>query len=201
MPAEAAGIYSRVIFSASHFENEEYLQWTKMGCCMQKLSDKGHTPVAAAKAAETEEDPELVEPKKVGVLDAGLGAVQALAISAVLYVCATQLDAFMFGRELPTQYTARNMAITVRSVIQGLVYLATFIFAANGLGLAALTIKIAAFGDDEEAVNVATKTRVQDNLPKVGLTSSVEDVMKAFDEVSKVDRYKVSKDGGEEAKK
>jgi hypothetical protein len=105
----------------------------------------------------------------------------------------------MFGRELPSQYTARNMAITVRTVIQGLVYLATFIFAANGLGLAALTIKIAIFGDEEEPVpKRVSMGRAQDDLPKVGLTSDLQDVMKAFDEVSNVDRYKVSKNGRDE---
>lgn len=38
-------------------------------------------------------------------------------------------------RAMPTPQ-ARNMAITVRTIIVGLMYLATFIFSANALGLA-----------------------------------------------------------------
>jgi hypothetical protein len=36
---------------------------------------------------------------------------------------------------LPDAYTARNIAVTVRTIIVGLLYLVTFIFSANTLGL------------------------------------------------------------------
>lgn len=80
------------------------------------------------------------------------------------------------------------MAVTVRTVLRGLVYLATFIFAANGVGLSALALKLLIFGDDEDESG-SDKPAIPDNIPKVGLTSNLDDVMRAFDEASDLKQY------------
>lgn len=49
------------------------------------------------------------------------------------------MDAFFDRQTLPdpvSQYTAHNIAVLVQTVSRGLVYLITFIFGANTLGLA-----------------------------------------------------------------
>lgn len=49
------------------------------------------------------------------------------------------MDAYFDRQTLPdayTQYTAHNIAVLVQTVGRGLVYLITFIFGANALGLA-----------------------------------------------------------------
>ena len=45
------------------------------------------------------------------------------------------MDSYFDQQQLPTQYTARNIAVLVQTVVRGLVYLATFIFGANCAGL------------------------------------------------------------------
>lgn len=143
-------------------------------------------------AKPVEEDPYLAEPVAVSPLKAFFSASQALAIAAVLYFFATTLDTAMSTANLPDQYTVRSIAVTLRTIVTGLAYLATFIFGANGLGLAALTLKLAIYGD-EEAIPAEKKSKIPDNLPKVSLTSHPEDVMRALDKVSDLSRYKRDK--------
>lgn len=63
------------------------------------------------------------------------GAAQAGAIAYLLFLASGYVDAFLDKQTLPEQYTARNVAVLVQTVCRGLVYLATFIFGANSLGL------------------------------------------------------------------
>jgi hypothetical protein len=44
----------------------------------------------------------------------------------------------MDGKAVPENYQARQITITVRTIVSGLAYLATFVYAANGTGLIAL---------------------------------------------------------------
>jgi hypothetical protein len=59
------------------------------------------------------------------------------------------VDAFFDGAGLPDGYTQRNIAVTLRTVGRGLAYLLTFIYAANGLGLAGLAVQLVFYPDDE----------------------------------------------------
>lgn len=149
---------------------------------VQKLTSANEEVVQA-------EDPELAEPLSVTPFDALIGAVQALGIAAGLYIFATKMDGVLLAAPLPEQYTVRNMAVTVRTVLRGLVYLATFIFAANGVGLSALALKLLVFGEDERDPAVSDSPKIPKNIPNVGLTSNLDDVMRAFDEASDVTKY------------
>lgn len=67
------------------------------------------------------------------------GAAQAGIICWFLFQASRGVDAFFDRQSLPdpvTQYTAHNIAVLVQTVSRGLVYLITFIFGANTLGLA-----------------------------------------------------------------
>ncbi len=46
------------------------------------------------------------------------GAAQAAFFTVVLYTLATQLDAFFAAQQTPGQYTARNISLAVRTVVQ-----------------------------------------------------------------------------------
>jgi len=150
---------------------------------MQKLTSTDE------QVQQEEEDPELTEPVSVTPIQVFFGAAQALGIAAALYICATKIDGFLLSSPLPEQYIVRNVAVTVRTIFRGLFYLATFIFAANGIGLSALAIKILIFGDDEVETSASKTPKLSGNIPKVGLTSNLDDVMRAFDEASDVSKY------------
>jgi hypothetical protein len=60
-------------------------------------------------------------------------------IAVLLFQASSAVDAYFDNQAIPdiyTQYTAHNVAVLVQTVGRGLVYLLTFIFGANALGLA-----------------------------------------------------------------
>ena len=63
------------------------------------------------------------------------GAAQAGVICYLLYLVTTAVDGYFADKPLPDQYTARNIAVLVQTVVRGLAYLITFIFGANCVGL------------------------------------------------------------------
>ncbi|KAL3680873.1 hypothetical protein R1sor_023829 [Riccia sorocarpa] len=75
-----------------------------------------------------------------------LGAVVAGAIALVLYQVTTSVEGSFVGKPVSMNYTIRNMTITVRTIINGILYLATFVFGANSIGLGLYSIQLL-FGD------------------------------------------------------
>ena len=67
--------------------------------------------------------------------NAAWAAAQAGACAAALYAVCLGVDAFFEGRDLPDAYSARNIAVTLRTIGRGMAYLLTFIFGANAVGL------------------------------------------------------------------
>lgn len=65
----------------------------------------------------------------------GRGSIQAGVVAFVLWQLATRIDGYFGAQEMPSQYTARNITITLRTIVTGLSYLATFIFSFNSVGL------------------------------------------------------------------
>lgn len=87
---------------------------------------------AAAAAAPTRRR----ETARATPANAAWAAAQAGACAAALYAVCLGVDAFFEGRDLPDAYSARNIAVTLRTIGRGLAYLLTFIFGANAVGLA-----------------------------------------------------------------
>ena len=58
----------------------------------------------------------------------------------MLYIFASKVSSGFDNSTLPESYTARQIS-TVRTIVEGLVYLATFVYAANGVGLTMLGFK------------------------------------------------------------
>ena len=62
-------------------------------------------------------------------------ALRLGGFACLLYLLSTNVDNYFEGQALPSQLTARNITITVRTIVRGLSYLLTFLFAANTIGL------------------------------------------------------------------
>ncbi|KAG6543007.1 hypothetical protein Mapa_015503 [Marchantia paleacea] len=71
-----------------------------------------------------------------------LGAAVAGAIALVLYKFTTTVEGNFSGKAISMNYSIRNLTITVRTIINGLLYLATFVFAANSIGLGLYSLQL-----------------------------------------------------------
>ncbi|GLC35785.1 hypothetical protein PLESTB_000494000 [Pleodorina starrii] len=133
---------------------------------------------------------------KATPLNAFLGCCQALALAYGLWFFSTKVQGVIEGQSLPDGYTARNIAITVRTIILGLCYLATFIFAANGVGLAGLSLQLLLFPgsvvDDEEQEDDVEASRGP-QLPKVRITSRPDELRAAFSVAERLGKQEAQK--------
>ncbi|KAK4420390.1 hypothetical protein Salat_1989300 [Sesamum alatum] len=64
-----------------------------------------------------------------------LGAVIAAAFGVLLYKFTTTVEYNLNHQQLSDNYSVRQITITIRTIINGLCYLATFVFGFNSLGL------------------------------------------------------------------
>ena len=87
---------------------------------------------------EARDAEQLAKAKKLTPMQAFTGGVTGLAIAFVLYGFTQTIVGTFDGRPVPESYQARQITITVRTIVSGLAYLATFVYAANGTGLVAL---------------------------------------------------------------
>jgi hypothetical protein len=71
------------------------------------------------------------------------GAAAAGAIALVLYKFTTVVEGGFSAKAVSMNYSIRNLTITVRTIITGMCYLATFVFAANSIGLTLLSLQLA----------------------------------------------------------
>ncbi|CAI5499080.1 unnamed protein product [Closterium sp. Naga37s-1] len=91
-------------------------------------------------AAEAAEAAKRAPPTVLNTLG---GALVAGSIAIVLYRFATSVDDVFAGQTLSTTYTVRNLSIAVRTIVSGLVWLATFIFGLNSIGLTLYAFQLA----------------------------------------------------------
>ncbi|XP_073135472.1 uncharacterized protein [Henckelia pumila] len=68
-------------------------------------------------------------------VQAFLGAVTAAVIATILYKFTATIEASLNRQTLSDNYSVRQITITIRTIINGICYLATFVFGANALGL------------------------------------------------------------------
>ncbi|XP_004494034.1 uncharacterized protein [Cicer arietinum] len=64
-----------------------------------------------------------------------LGAIIAGVISLILYRFTTTIEASLFRQSVSDNFSVRQITITIRTVINGLCYLATFVYGINSFGL------------------------------------------------------------------
>ena len=109
-------------------------------------------------------------PADVTVTQCLIGVAQAGTICFGFYLLSRVVDDFFVHQDLPTQYTARNVALLIQSVVRGLVYLVTFIFGANATGLAALAIQMVVDPEGVDRGLDQTPKKKKEPLPKVKVT-------------------------------
>ncbi|XP_075521775.1 uncharacterized protein LOC142555024 [Primulina tabacum] len=68
-------------------------------------------------------------------VQAFLGALTAAVIATILFKFTTTIEASLNRQTLSDNYSVRQITITIRTIINGMCYLATFVFGANALGL------------------------------------------------------------------
>ena len=90
---------------------------------------------------ETRDLEELKRVEKLTAQQSFVGGITAIGISIVLYEFAQNIQASFDSRPVPVSYQIRQISNTVRTIVEGLAYLATFIYAANGTGLVALSMQ------------------------------------------------------------
>ncbi|KAK9688857.1 hypothetical protein RND81_09G016300 [Saponaria officinalis] len=78
-----------------------------------------------------------VEPKKEGPspVQALLGGIAAGVITLILYKFTTTIEAALNRQTLSDAYSVRQITVTIRTIINGICYLATFVFGLNSIGL------------------------------------------------------------------
>ncbi|GER53447.1 hypothetical protein STAS_30959 [Striga asiatica] len=64
-----------------------------------------------------------------------LGAVIAAVFGVLLYKFTTTIEFSLNSQKLSNNYSVRQITITIRTIIHGLCYLATFVFGFNSVGL------------------------------------------------------------------
>ena len=141
----------------------------------------------------TAEDPELQAPQEITPLQAGWASVQTLALAAFMLWAAMRAEDFLAFQPVPEQAQAAKIAETVQAIFLSVLYLAAFMFCMNGLGLAALGIKVAISGDVDKPVKPKEADELSTSLPDLNWQSNVEDVKKAFDAAAKPVRKQIQK--------
>ena len=148
----------------------------------QRIAGEKPSDVEAVK----ESPKKAVVKKDLTVVDGLIGVLQSGVLTVGLFFFTGKVDALILSTPLPQQYTAHNIAITVRTIIRGFCYLFTFVFGMNFLGLSGLTVKLLI---DPDSVNNDPRTRKPETekprLPKISVVADPEEVAQAFDQVSK----------------
>ncbi|KAJ4726375.1 Transmembrane protein [Melia azedarach] len=67
--------------------------------------------------------------------EALLGAISAGVIALILYKFTTTVEAALNRQTVSDNFSVRQITITIRTIVNGLCYLATFVFGINSIGL------------------------------------------------------------------
>jgi hypothetical protein len=91
-----------------------------------------------------------------------LGAISAGIISLILYKFATIIEAGLSRQTISDDFSARQITITVRTIINGLTYLATFIFGLNSIGLFLYSGQLALKSFEGDSTEKETENKIAD---------------------------------------
>ncbi|XP_047159000.1 uncharacterized protein LOC124829521 isoform X1 [Vigna umbellata] len=106
-----------------------------------------------------------------------LGGVSAGVIALILYKFASTIEGTLNRQTISDNYSVRQITITVRTIVNGLTYLATFVFGLNSLGLflysGQLAIKSIMGGDSTEK-ETESKSTEQSNSSKLSVENPTD---------------------------
>lgn len=87
-----------------------------------------------------------------------LGGISAGVIALILYKFTTTIEASLNRQTISDNFSVRQITITIRTIINGLCYLATFVFGINAVGLVLYAGQLA-INSIMEDINEDTQTQ------------------------------------------
>ncbi|KAL2331392.1 hypothetical protein Fmac_018973 [Flemingia macrophylla] len=91
-----------------------------------------------------------------------LGGVSAGIIALILYKFATTIEASLNRQTISDNYSVRQITITIRTIVNGLTYLATFVFGLNSLGLFLYSLQLGIKSITEGSTEKVTESKSTD---------------------------------------
>lgn len=91
-----------------------------------------------------------VEVPPPSVIQTLLGALLSGGIALILYKFSTTVEGGFAVKAVSSEYTIRQLTVTIRTVVVGMCYLATFVFGANSIGLTLYSLQLAFNGGQTE---------------------------------------------------
>ncbi|KMT13106.1 hypothetical protein BVRB_4g086480 [Beta vulgaris subsp. vulgaris] len=113
-----------------------------------------------------------IESKTPSPVQAFLGAITAGVIAVILYKFTTTIEAALNRQTLSDSFSVRQITVTVRTIINGICYLATFVFGINSVGLFLYSGQLALNSFSEDSGNSDVKN--EDELESRSLNMSSE---------------------------
>ncbi|XP_015688567.2 uncharacterized protein LOC102701059 [Oryza brachyantha] len=108
-----------------------------------------------------------------------LGGIAAGVIALILYKFTTTIEAALNRQTISDSFSVRQITITIRTIINGICYLATFVFGINSVGLIlyALQLTFASIMGDDDSSSSAGKINEQSNTaaPSNSSTNATSD--------------------------
>ncbi|XVF18770.1 hypothetical protein REPUB_Repub11eG0052000 [Reevesia pubescens] len=105
-------------------------------------------------------------------VQAFLGSIAAGVIALILYKFTTAIEASLNRQMISDNFSVRQITITVRTIVNGICYLATFVFGINSLGLFLYSGQLAINSFMEGSTSEENESKGEEN---VSLLSSVDE--------------------------
>ncbi|KAJ6806586.1 uncharacterized protein M6B38_175635 [Iris pallida] len=112
-------------------------------------------------------------------VQAMLGGIAAGVIAVILYKFTTTIEASLNRQTISDNFSVRQITITIRTIINGICYLATFVFGINSVGLLLYSIQLAFSSIMDSPANISTADQGDDKRnvttdPTKSTTDSVD---------------------------
>ncbi|KAF8110442.1 hypothetical protein N665_0083s0010 [Sinapis alba] len=114
---------------------------------MEKLKAMGSAPIEEGGGGKS----------TPSAAQAFLGAVSAGVIAVILYKFTTTIEAGLNRQTISDNFSVRQITVTVRTIINGICYLATFVFGINAVGLLLYSGQLAFNEESDEAKQATTE--------------------------------------------
>ncbi|GAV64020.1 DUF3082 domain-containing protein [Cephalotus follicularis] len=101
-----------------------------------------------------------------------LGGISAGVIALILYKFTTNIEEALNRQTISENFSVRQITITIRTIVNGLCYLATFVFGINSIGLFLYSGQLAINSFMEDSTSEETENKGEEKL--VSLNSTAE---------------------------
>ncbi|KAL0743591.1 hypothetical protein Bca4012_085104 [Brassica carinata] len=115
---------------------------------MEKLKAMGSAPIEEVGGGKS----------TPSAAQAFLGAVSAGVIAVILYKFTTTIEAGLNRQTISDNFSVRQITVTVRTIINGICYLATFVFGINAVGLLLYSGQLVFNEESDEAMKATTES-------------------------------------------